>query len=228
MDNLSNRQLELNSLIEFSQLINTNLNLEFILGNILLSIMGKMMITKGSVLIKCETPDCDEKTFYVKAVKGISANAVGNRLSFEIPKDPDFDIKDVSDVDFFKSNKLKFFYKIYFIEKLLGILCLGKKLTNEELTKHENIFIQTLLNLSSPTIENSIRFEEIKLLNRNMSTQIQHLRSLFELSKEFNSNFQDRDSIIKLLKYSLLGNFGIKDYVWITKKKAASGKKQLN
>lgn len=220
MDNLSNRQLELNSLIEFSQLINTNLNLEFILGNILLSIMGKMMITKGSVLIKCETPDCDEKTFYVKAVKGISANAVGNRLSFEIPKDPDFDIKDVSDVDFFKSNKLKFFYKIYFIEKLLGILCLGKKLTNEELTKHENIFIQTLLNLSSPTIENSIRFEEIKLLNRNMSTQIQHLRSLFELSKEFNSNFQDRDSIIKLLKYSLLGNFGIKDYVWLAKEKA--------
>ena len=36
----SNKQLELNSLIEFSQLINSNLNLDFILGNILLSIMG--------------------------------------------------------------------------------------------------------------------------------------------------------------------------------------------
>lgn len=220
MDNLTNKQLELNSLIEFSQLINTNLNLEFILGNILLSIMGKMMITKGSVLIKCDTPDCDDKTYYIKAVKGISTNSSGKRISFDIPKDPEFDINDVSDVEYFVSNKLKFFYKIYFMEKLLGVLCLGEKLTKEELNKHENIFIQTLLNLSAPTIENSIQFEEIRMLNRNMSTQIQHLRSLFELSKEFNSNFQDRDSIIKLLKYSLLGNFGIKDYVWLAKDKS--------
>ena len=217
MDNLTNKQLELNSLIEFSQLINSNLNLEFILGNILLSIMGKMMISKGSVLIKCDTPDCDEKTFFVKAVKGISNNSIGQRLTFDIPKDPEFDINEVAAIDFFLLNKLKFFYKIYFIDKLLGVLCLGNKLTKEDLNKHENVFIQTLLNLSAPTIENSIKFEEIKLLNRNMSTQIQHLRSLFELSKEFNSNFQDRNNIIKLLKYSLLGNFGIKDYVWLSK-----------
>ena len=46
------KQLELDSLIEFSQLINSNLNLEFILGNILLSIMGKMLITKGMVTDK--------------------------------------------------------------------------------------------------------------------------------------------------------------------------------
>lgn len=224
MDDITNKQLELNSLIEFSQLINTNLNLEFILGNILLSIMGKMMISKGAVLIKCDIPDCDEKTFAVKALKGIKLAHIGSKLSFDIPVEPIFNIDSVDSNIFFKENKLQFFFKIYFIDKLLGILCLGEKLTKQELKKNDILFIETLLNLSSPTIENSIRFEEIKILNKNMSAQIQHLRTLFELSKEFNSNFQDRDRIVKLLKYSLLGNFGIKDYVLLTKSKSENFK----
>lgn len=224
MDDITNKQLELNSLIEFSQLINTNLNLEFILGNILLSIMGKMMITKGAVLIKCDIPDCDEKTFAVKALKGIGLSHIGTKISFEIPKEPIFEIDSVNDTQFFTDNKLKFFFKIYFIDKLLGVLCFGEKLTKQEIKKSELLFIETMLNLSAPTIENSIRFEEIKILNKNMSAQIQHLRTLFELSKEFNSNFQDRERIIKLLKYSLLGNFGIKDYVLLTKSKSENFK----
>ena len=224
MDEITNKQLELNSLIEFSQLINTNLNLEFILGNILLTIMGKMMITKGTVLIKCETSDCTERTFYIKAVKGINLKHSGEKLNFDIPAEPIFDVEAVSDESFFTEHRLKFFFKIYFVDKLLGVLCLGEKLTKQELKKSELLFIETLLNLSAPTIENSIKFEEIKILNKNMSTQIQHLRSLFEMSKEFNSNFQDRDRIIKLLKYSLLGNFGIKDYVLFTKAKSESFK----
>jgi len=224
MDDITNKQLELNSLIEFSQLINTNLNLEFILGNILLSIMGKMMISKGAVLIKCDIPDSDEKAFAIKALKGIKLEHNGSKLSFDIPLEPIFNIESVDSNMFFKENKLQFFFKIYFIDKLLGILCLGEKLTKQELKKSEILFIETLLNLSSPTIENSIRFEEIKMLNKNMSAQIQHLRTLFELSKEFNSNFQDRDRIIKLLKYSLLGNFGIKDYVLLKKSKSENFK----
>ena len=92
MDDITNKQLELNSLIEFSQLINTNLNLEFILGNILLSIMGKMMITKGAVLIKCDIPDCDDKTFAIKALKGINLSHIGSKISFDIPKEPIFEI----------------------------------------------------------------------------------------------------------------------------------------
>jgi sigma-B regulation protein RsbU (phosphoserine phosphatase) len=224
MDDITNKQLELNSLIEFSQLINTNLNLEFILGNILLSIMGKMMITKGAVLIKCDIPDCDDKTFAIKALKGINLSHIGSKISFDIPKEPIFEIESVNDIQFFKENKLKFFFKIYFIDKLLGVLCFGDKLTKQEIKKSELLFIETMLNLSAPTIENSIRFEEIKILNKNMSAQIQHLRTLFELSKEFNSNFQDRSRIIKLLKYSLLGNFGIKDYVLLTKTKAENFK----
>ncbi|MCE1166402.1 MAG: PP2C family protein-serine/threonine phosphatase, partial [Bacteroidetes bacterium] len=117
-------------------------------------------------------------------------------------------------------NKIRFFFKLYFIDKLIGILCLGEKLTKKVLSKNEILFIETMLNLSSPTIENSIRFDEIRKLNLSLSSQIQHLRTLFELSKEFNTNFQDRSKILRLLKYSLLGNFGIKDYIIFSKFRA--------
>ncbi|MCX6165259.1 MAG: hypothetical protein NTU73_10460 [Ignavibacteriae bacterium] len=68
------KQIELNSLIEFSQLINSNLDHDFIFGNILLSIMGKMMITKGMFLVKNHSKG--ENIFIISTVKGLSQNHI--------------------------------------------------------------------------------------------------------------------------------------------------------
>ncbi len=216
-DSPSKKQLELNSLIEFSQLINSNLNLEFILGNILLSIMGKMLITRGMFIMK-DHNHTEDKRYIIKALKGISYDNKDKIIFCECPKEPVFTTDSLSkNHEFFVQNGIKYFFKTYFINKLTGILCIGKKLNNKELSKDDIIFIETLLNLSAPTIENSLQFEEIKKLNINLSSRLQQLQSLFELSKEFNSNFQDKEKIIKLLKYTLLGNFGIKDILMLSK-----------
>lgn len=214
MKTSSDKQLELNSLIEFSQIINTNLNQEFILGNILLSIMGKMLISKGLILLNSDTISGNKKKFIVSAQKGISDLKVGSSLSFELPKTPVFSVDEIEgDKSVFSDKGLTIFFKIYFINKLLGILCLGNKANKASLERNEFIFIETLLNLSAPTIENALKFDQIKLLNINLNSQLQQLRALFEISKEFNTNFQDKEKILKLLKYSLLGNFGIKEII---------------
>src|SRR5690606_35108206 len=160
----SNKQLELDSLIEFSQLINSNLNLSFILGNILLSIMGKMLITKGMVLIKEEA---GEKEIYsVESSKGISLREEEKRIEVSLPKEPVFCVNDINDLDreYFESKGLLNFFKIYFDKKLIGVLCLGKKISQKEgdevLNKNEVIFLETLLNLSASSIENTIKFNE--------------------------------------------------------------------
>ncbi|MCU0373017.1 MAG: SpoIIE family protein phosphatase, partial [Ignavibacteria bacterium] len=217
MNDYNKKQLELNSLIEFSQLINTKLDLEFIFGNILLSVMGKMMIMKGAILLKSDSLSDKGHLFSIKAVKGISQDTINQKINLVLPPEPIFTVSDTEKVRFFNENNLEFFFKIYFVDKLIGLLCLGKKFNGNGLTKSELLFLETMLNLSSPTIENSIKFDEIRRLNISLNAQIQRLRTLFELSKEFNSNFQNRDSIIKLLKYSLLGNFGIKEYIIFSK-----------
>ncbi|MBK7254222.1 MAG: hypothetical protein IPI04_09970 [Ignavibacteria bacterium] len=70
-----------------------------------------------------------------------------------------------------------------------------------------------MLHISASAIENTIKFNEVNTLNLNLNNKIRQLKSLFELGKEFNSNFTNKDTIIKLLSYTLLGNFGIKDFI---------------
>ncbi len=97
---------------------------------------------------------------------------------------------------------------------------MGKKLNNTDLSKSEIVFIETMLNISAAAIENTIKFTEVRNLNLNLNNKIRQLKSLFELSKEFNSNFTNRENIIKLLSFTLLGNFGIKDFVILSRNKS--------
>jgi len=208
----SNKQLELNSLIEFSQLINSNLNLDFILGNILLSIMGKMLITKGMFLV-----NVNDK-YLVKSIKGLPKELLNKQIIFDSPKIPYFQLNDIeSGNEYFREYGINFFFKIYFSNKLLGILGLGKKHNDSDFSNSEIIFIETLLNISATSIENTLKFDEINELNKKLDLQIQQMTSLFEMSKEFNTNFTDTDKIIKLLSYTLLGNYGIQDLIIFTK-----------
>lgn len=214
------KNLELNTLIEFSNLINSNLDLKFILGNILLTIMGRMLITKGMMLIKSQD-EKDLNKFVVESSKGVLPGTNGSVIFFEPLSDSVFTSKEFyNQPEIFISNKIEYYFKIFFSGKLLGILCLGEKSGGQELGKNDIIFIETLLNISSTTIENTIKFNEIKRLNYRLNEKIGNLRSLFELSKEFNTNFLDRNKIIRLLNYTMLGNYGVKDLLIISRYKS--------
>ncbi len=222
MDNFNpaQKQLELNSLIEFSQLISSKLDLKYILNNILLSTMGKMLIAKGMILLKAENGNSDN-IYSIETAKGIEKGFIGTQVEVTFPKVPVFSFDEIEDKnEFISKSGLYYFFKIYFQNKFLGLLCLGKKLNNSGLSNSEIIFIETMLNISSSAIENTIKFTEVSNLNFNLNNKIRQLNSLFELGKEFNSNFVNKENIIKLLSYSLLGNFGIKDFVIISREKS--------
>lgn len=217
--NPAQKQLELNSLIEFSQLISSKLDLTYILNNILLSIMGKMLISKGIILLKVD--ESDENIYSIEAAKGIDLKYINTNIEVSFPKLPVFTLNDVEDKNTLINNSgFQYFFKIYFQNKYLGLLCFGKKLNNTELSKSEIVFIETMLNISAASIENTIKFTEVRTLNLNLNNKIRQLKSLFELSKEFNSNFTNRENIIKLLSFTLLGNFGIKDFVILSRNKS--------
>jgi len=229
MDEISvKKNLELNTLIEFSNLINSNLDLKFILNNILLTIMGRMLISKGMFLIKTNE-EKNENEFIVEASKGLLPGSNGSVLYFPPPSEPVYVLKDSDDTpDLFTLNRIKYIFKIYFSDKLLGMLCLGAKPGTKALGKNEIVFIETMLNISSTTIENTLKFTEIKKLNNKLNEKIGNLRALFELSKEFNTNFLDKSKIIRLLNYTMLGNYGVKDFLIISKYRAESYYTMIN
>lgn len=207
-----NKQLELDSLIEFSQLINSKLELDFVLGNLLLNIMGKMLITKGMFLLHK-----GNNRYVIANVKGLGTVAKGDEISIEVPKLPIFTAYDIKETDnLLISNGFMFFYKVFFATKYLGILCLGNKATNNPPDRHEEIYIETQLNIAAPAIENSLQITQIQQLNKTLTLKVRDLETLFELSQNFNTSFFQIEVALKTMKYVLLGTFGIQDFAIVT------------
>ena len=79
-DNLKLKR-NLTALVEFSRIINSSLDLEFILNNILLTCMGKFLATKGLVAIKTNG------LLKIKVSKGIAKAVVDNYPSINPESD---------------------------------------------------------------------------------------------------------------------------------------------
>lgn len=192
----------LTALVEFSRIINSSLDLNFILNNVLLTCLGKFLATRGLIALKID----DKLT--LKSHKGIS-----NELVEKFPEIPTQG--DILTNDKFKSYlddaNLKAVEKIISSNDCLGIVCLGEKLNKQDYTKDDLDFLNTILNIAASAIQNSLIVEELKLVNRELDSRIQRLSSLFELSKEFGL-FSESTKVTRLLIFSLIGQFLVQKY----------------
>ncbi|MEE9430749.1 MAG: hypothetical protein V3V16_06885, partial [Melioribacteraceae bacterium] len=66
LPNSNSAEQNLSALVDFSNHLNSNLNLEFTLNNLLLTCFGKLHITKGAIAI------FEDKKIYIKLSKGLS------------------------------------------------------------------------------------------------------------------------------------------------------------
>ncbi len=187
----------LTALIEFSRIINSSFDLEFILNNVLLTCMGKFLATKGIIALKINGK------LIPKASKGLAHEILGifPDLIAEHSKleSPEFH-------DYLEHAKLVVFEKINSSDECLGIVCLGEKLNKSSFTEDDLEFLRTILNISASAIQNSMVIDKLKNVNRMLDSRIQRLSSLFELSKEFGL-FSEPTRVSKLLVYSVIGQF---------------------
>jgi phosphoserine phosphatase RsbU/P len=187
----------LTALVEFSRIINSSLDLEFILNNILLTCMGKFLATKGLVAIK------KDGMLEVKVSKGLSKKLVENSPQFNTKIDLS---QNSAFNDFMRDSNLYTFERINSSEECLGIICLGEKLNKTPYTEDDQEFLRTILNISATAVQNSLVVDELKKVNRELDSRINRLSSLFELSKEFGL-FSESTKVAKLLVYSVIGQF---------------------
>ena len=192
----------LNALVEFSKTINSSLDLKFILNNVLLTCMGKFFATKGAIAIN------EKGVLKIMISKGVSTDFEENFPVITVNDviDESGKFKNITDSGSFVCTEF-----IQASEKHLGIIFLGEKL-NKTLYSNEDIqFLKTILNISATAIQNSMVINELKQVNRTLDTRINRLNSLFELSKEFGL-FAESTKVIKLLVYSIIGQFMISKY----------------
>jgi len=182
----------LSAIVDFSNNINSNLNLEFALNNLLLTCFGKLTVTKGIVALF----DKDGK-LNVNLAKGISDNIIISFPKINITDDPSEELKVFKD-----NNCFRLIEKIISSDKLLGYLILGEKLDKRDFNEEDKQFISTVLKIGSTTIRNALSFEALGTLNKMLDSKINQLNSIFDLGKEF-SSILEIERVSKLLVYSI-------------------------
>jgi len=204
-DNLKLRR-NLTALVEFSRIINSSLDLDFILNNILLTCMGKFLATKGIVAIN------NNGKLDIKVSKGITKEIIE-----QFPVIETGDSLDSNNVfiKFMLDSNLQTFERIKSSDECLGIICLGEKLNKTPYTDDDKEFLKTILNISATAVQNSQIIGKIKKVNRELDFRINRLNSLFELSKEFGL-FSESTKVAKLLVYSVIGQFLVSKFAVVS------------
>ncbi len=200
------------ALFEFSKVINSSLEPRFIYSHILLTIMGKILSTKGMVIVEKEN-----KRFSIEMAKGFSQDVIGT--SMHIKKIPHslFFLDRLNStkhpwVKFFKKLGVKILLPMFIADKPIGLLAFGERFSTKKLQSREVTYLRSLANISATAIEKSRTIDEVQQVNRKLDRKIQELNTLFDLSKEYGS-LLDAEKLIRLLVFSLLGQVGVSRYI---------------
>ncbi len=198
-------------LFEFGKIINSSLNLTFILNTLLLTLMGKLLVTRGIVLLQRE-----KGWFEIVAAKGVEQQLLGHTIPIRnIPRA--FVSIDRTSIEryrwlsFFRQRQLSVLTPIVVQRKIVGIIALGRKPRGKRLSSLDKTIIRTLVDLAGSAIEKAAMVEQLQQLNRNLDRKYQELNTLFDLSKEFNLGL-DENRVLRLLTFSLLGQVGVNRY----------------
>lgn len=210
-EDVDRRLIELSALFEISQTLNSSLNLQSILNNILLVPMGRMMLGKGIIMLRNEND-----SFRVESLKGLPHSLFGKEIDLtdfpphtckldEIPDDFPW-------VTFFREFGINIIIPFISRTDILGIIGFSKKITGEDYTEEEIEFLSSLTNIATTSLENALVFNKIQKINRQLDHKIQELNTLFDIGKELNLTFE-REKILKLLSYALMGQVTVNNYL---------------
>lgn len=201
---------EVKSLFEFSRVVNSDMGLDFILNHFLLTVMGKLLCTRGVIFLKEKSG-----TFKVNLVRGFKLNK--NITSIQYNKK----IKSITSIRNYNNTKEKFvrllethdiqiIIPLIYKNELLGIVGLTRY-NKKPLTSEEQTYLKSLTNIAATAIQQKIFMDELINSNEELDRKIHQMNTLFDLGKEI-SSILEKDKLIKLFTLSLMGQIGVSKY----------------
>lgn len=209
-------RFELRTVLETARMLIESRDMDFVLNNLLLITMGKLLVTKGMVIIYQPA----DNTYLVSKAKGRACPKEGTILS------PDWDesikersviqsgVDDIEMPELISGDQHCTFFNLRTSNNHIGFLCLGSKGTKKPLNQQEVEFVESLSIISSVAIANSRMFTELRRINRMLDRKVYELNTLFDLSKDFNM-MVDRNEIIRVFKFAMLGQMLIQKFFFV-------------
>ncbi|GJQ21864.1 MAG: hypothetical protein HBSIN02_22190 [Bacteroidia bacterium] len=206
---LASTSADLLPLFEFSNVVNSSHDLKFILGTVLLTVMGKMLVTRGAVLLKR-----DKTAFEIVAARGLG-DVEGATVDFQTLPKGMRELKKGGKAEHGNSwlvkHELRLIVPVISASHVVGYLVLGARAGRKSFSSSDKKLITSLVSLSAAAVDKAVMLERLKEAHRSLDRKLQELKTLFELSKEFNLVL-DADKVIRLLTFSLLGQIGVNRY----------------
>ncbi len=211
-------RFDLNAIYETSRLLSTSIDLEFVLNNLLLTAMSKMLVTRGVALLY----EPVEGGYRVVAAKGAVGLTPGDIVSLSqeerLDKFPTREVLHDEDVPPpLAERRIRLLLPVASGDRKIGLIGLGGKATGAPFERPELEFIQSLVQMSASAVHNSMMVHELKQANRDLDDKIQQLNTLFDLSQEFNATI-DRDHLVKLLSFALMGQMGVRCFGFLLRR----------
>lgn len=208
----SESRFELATLLEFSKVINSSNDVRFILGHILLTIMGKILSPRGFAALLHE-----KGRYRVEMVKGFSELGEGTvldvkRLPRTLMQRQQMNAAHGTWVKRLREKGVVMVLPLFIDERPVGFLAFGERMAKKKLGGKELTYLQSLANLSATAVQKSHSITELELVNRKLDRKVQELNTLFDLGKEFGA-LLELDKLVRLLVYSLMGQVGVNRYV---------------
>lgn len=204
-------RFELTALLEFSRVISSAVDLDFILGHLLLTVMGKVMCTRALVALHR-----GGDSYRIQTAKGLPSDAVGKEFVLKrVPKRFSTLRKKGGPyapwTSFLRRSGIMVVVPLNSQDRCLGLAGFGERFTKRGFTRKEITFLESLVNVAATAVEKGLFIEEVRRVNRVLDRKVQELNTLFELSKEFNAVI-DEQSVTRLLTFALLGQVGVSRY----------------
>ena len=211
-------RFDLNALYETSRLLSSSLDLQFVLNNLLFTAMSKLLVTRGAVLLY-EPLEAKHRVATARGVRGLEA---GDLLDVDVQK-AGKPLLDDQVPDILRQHNLRLLLPVASAHRDIGLIALGAKATGQAFDLRELQFIQSMVNMSSAAVHNSLIVAELTQANRDLDSKIQQLNTLFDLSQEFNSSI-DRKRLVKVLSFALMGQLLVHRYLFLLRRASAPGR----
>lgn len=196
------------ALLELSSILNASLDLPFILSNVLLSLMGKLLATRGVVLIEHE-----RWHYRVAGMKGVAGQTLND--DFILPVDWTGPLA-LSTLDDTLDEHVREFaaccrecgivmlVPLRVEERMVGVIGLGARLNGAPWDGGAVTFLESVAAVAASAVKNAVTIDALRDANRRLDAKIQEMNTLFELSREMTASF-DEQAILRVLGYALMG-----------------------
>ncbi|MDZ7372928.1 MAG: SpoIIE family protein phosphatase [candidate division KSB1 bacterium] len=203
LSELERRVVELESLIETSQVLNSSLRLSSVLDSLLLTAMGRFLVTRGLIALD------RGGQLRVESSKGIPLELRGKDLGVSCSVEGAVLLDEPGEayspcLETLRRWGFSLVLPLASGRRGLGLLALGPKPAGRRFEADEVVFLETLVRIAATAVENALIVEELDAANRRLDRKLQEMQTLFELSTELNASL-DENRIASSLCYALMG-----------------------